>query len=83
MIFREKVEALVNQGIAEKPAIFLIDLTISDNQKIMVTLDGDQGVSLQDCIDISKVIDKDNAQQVNEKFADDLLDMIDDTIKTS
>lgn len=32
---------------------------------------------------ISKVIDKDNAQQVNEKFADDLLDMIDDTIKTS
>lgn len=57
MIFREKVEALVNQGIAEKPAIFLIDLTISDNQKIMVTLDGDQGVSLQDCIDMSKIID--------------------------
>ncbi len=57
MIFREKVEALVNQGIADKPAIFLIDLTISESQKIMVTLDGDQGVSLQDCIDISKVID--------------------------
>ena len=31
---------------------------------------------------ISKVIDKDNAQQVNEKFADDLLNMIDDIIKT-
>lgn len=57
MIFREKVEALVSQGIADKPAIFLIDLTISESQKIMVTLDGDQGVSLQDCIDISKVID--------------------------
>lgn len=57
MIFKEKVEALVSQGIAEKPAIFLIDLTISESQKITIILDGDLGVTLQDCIDVSRVID--------------------------
>jgi len=57
MIFKEKVESLVSQGIAEKPAIFLIDLTISESQKITIILDGDLGVTLQDCIDVSRVID--------------------------
>lgn len=59
MIFKEKVEALVNQVLAEKSAVFLIDLKISDSQKITVTLDGDNGVSLQDCIDMSRAIEND------------------------
>lgn len=59
MIFKEKVEALVNQMLAEKSAVFLIDLKISDSQKITVTLDGDNGVSLQDCIDMSRAIEND------------------------
>jgi ribosome maturation factor RimP len=59
MIFKEKVETLVNQVLAEKSAVFLIDLKISDSQKITVTLDGDNGVSLQDCIDMSRAIEND------------------------
>jgi len=57
MTFKEKVEALVNQGLVEKPALFLIDLSISESQKITVTLDGDQGVTLQDCIDFNRAIE--------------------------
>ena len=57
MTFKEKVVALLNDGLAEKPAVFLIDLTITDSQKIIVTLDGDDGVTLQDCIDISRAIE--------------------------
>lgn len=57
MIFKEKVEELISQVLSEKSAIFLIDLTISDSKKIVITLDGDQGVSLQDCIDVSRAID--------------------------
>ena len=57
MTFKEKVVALLNDGLAEKPAVFLIDLTITDSQKIIVTLDGDEGVTLQDCIDISRAIE--------------------------
>jgi ribosome maturation factor RimP len=57
MTFKEKVVALLNDGLAEKPAVFLIDLTITDSQKIIVTLDGDEGVTLQDCMDISRAIE--------------------------
>ncbi|HOZ74728.1 MAG TPA: ribosome assembly cofactor RimP [Flavobacterium sp.] len=57
MIFKEKVSELLSEGLKEKPSVFLIDLTITDAFKIIVTLDGDNGVSLQDCIDISRAIE--------------------------
>ncbi len=57
MTFRDKVMELLEEGLKEKPSIFLIDLSISDANKIMVTLDGDNGVTLQDCIDISRAIE--------------------------
>ena len=57
MTFKEQVLQLLNEALLEKPEIFLIDLSVSDSYKIIVTLDGDNGVILQDCIDISKAID--------------------------
>ncbi len=57
MTFKEQVSKLLNDALLEKQEIFLIDITISDSYKIIVTLDGDKGVNLQDCIDISRVIE--------------------------
>ncbi|MCG2610847.1 ribosome assembly cofactor RimP [Flavobacterium sp. SM15] len=57
MTFREKVTELLNEGLAQNPSLFLIDLSISDSYKIIVTLDGDNGVNLQDCINISRAIE--------------------------
>ncbi len=57
MTFKEKVESLLGQGLSENPSLFLVDLSISEGYKILVTLDGDNGVTLQDCIDISRVIE--------------------------
>ncbi len=57
MTFKEKVNQLLAAGLEEKPDVFLIDLTITEANKIIVTLDGDQGVQLQDCIDISRAIE--------------------------
>jgi ribosome maturation factor RimP len=57
MTFKEQVLKLLNDALSEKQEIFLIDVTISDSYKIIVTLDGDKGVNLQDCIDISRVIE--------------------------
>jgi ribosome maturation factor RimP len=57
MTFKEKVSHLLEEGLLEKPTLFLIDLTITESFKIIVTLDGDNGVALQDCIDISRSID--------------------------
>ncbi|MEO8234865.1 MAG: ribosome assembly cofactor RimP [Flavobacterium sp.] len=57
MTFKEKVKELLEQGLAEYPSLFLIDLNINDANKIVITLDGDNGVQLQDCINISRAID--------------------------
>ena len=57
MTFREKVVELLQVGLDEKPSIFLIDLTITDAFKVIVTVDGDNGVTLQDCIDLSRAIE--------------------------
>ena len=57
MTFRDKVIDLLDKGLEEKSSVFLIDLTITDAFKIIVTLDGDNGVTLQDCIDISRAIE--------------------------
>jgi len=68
MKFKDKVNGLVVQGLLEKPSIFLIDLTITDNFKITVALDGDNGVALQDCIDISRAIEN-NLDREEQDFS--------------
>ncbi|QZK91416.1 ribosome assembly cofactor RimP [Flavobacterium sp. CHNK8] len=57
MTFKEKLHSVLSDCLAEKPSIFLIDLVVTDAFKVIVALDGDQGVALQDCIDVSKYID--------------------------
>ena len=57
MTFKEKVAGLLETGLSEKPEVFLIELSINESNKITVTLDGDNGVTLQDCIDISRAIE--------------------------
>jgi ribosome maturation factor RimP len=57
MAFKEIVSELLEKGLAEHPSLFLIDLKIAEGNKITVTLDGDHGVTLQDCIDISRAIE--------------------------
>lgn len=68
MTFKDKVIALLNQGLSEKQSVFLIDLTITESMKIIVTLDGDQGVTLQDCIDISRAIEN-NLDREEQDFS--------------
>jgi ribosome maturation factor RimP len=57
MTFKEKVNGLVADALQANTSLFLIDLTISDAFKITVNLDGDAGVDLQDCIDVSRAIE--------------------------
>lgn len=57
MTFKEKVNELVSKALEERPSLFLIELSISDSNKINIVLDGDNGVNLQDCIDISRAVE--------------------------
>jgi ribosome maturation factor RimP len=57
MTFKDKVQELIAVALAERPELFLVDFSINDANKISINLDGDQGVNLQDCIDVSRAIE--------------------------
>ncbi|WP_010134447.1 ribosome assembly cofactor RimP [Ochrovirga pacifica] len=54
---KNKVENLVNLAIEENTSLFLVDLQINSDNKISVTVDGDQGVPLNECIRISRFVE--------------------------
>lgn len=57
MEFRKRIEELLNEFLETRNDLFLIDLKISAGDDITVILDGDNGVSLQDCLDASRAIE--------------------------
>lgn len=57
MDFKERVAGLVKDFLAEREDLFLIETKISAAQDIVVILDGDHGVTLQDCLDASRAIE--------------------------
>lgn len=57
MEFRKRIEELLNEFLATREDLFLIDLKVSTGDDVTVILDGDNGVSLQDCLDASRAIE--------------------------
>lgn len=57
MALKKIIEDLLNQAIAERPHLFVVDFSISNSNNVLITIDGDNGVTLQDCIDINRAID--------------------------
>jgi ribosome maturation factor RimP len=54
---REKVEQLVQQALENNPSLFLLDLNVSDANHIRVVIDGDNGVTVEDCMNVSREIE--------------------------
>ena len=65
---RGRVEKLVNEALEENPSLFLIDLSISSANKIKVTIDGDNGVPLSECIRVSRNVEH-NLDREEEDFS--------------
>ncbi|MEY8758583.1 ribosome assembly cofactor RimP [Chryseobacterium tongliaoense] len=57
MEFRKKIEELLNGFLETRTDLFLVDLKISAGDDVTVILDGDNGVTLQDCLDASRAIE--------------------------
>ena len=68
MTFREKVLNLLEEALSSHSSLFLIDLKITDAFKIIVAIDGDNGVTLQDCIDISRAVEN-NLDREEQDFS--------------
>ena len=56
---KEKIINLLNDALEENSALFLIELKFLPENKIYVEVDGDNGVSLEECIRISRAIEHD------------------------
>jgi ribosome maturation factor RimP len=67
-MFKNKVQTLLNDALEEDNNLFLIDFSISTDHKIKVVLDGDLGVTVQDCMKISRAIEH-NLDREEEDFS--------------
>ena len=54
MQVEKRVEALVEEKIADRPELFLVSIKMLPNNKLIIHVDGDQGISIQDCAAISR-----------------------------
>ncbi|MFB9120317.1 ribosome assembly cofactor RimP [Bergeyella porcorum] len=57
MELKTRVEELLQAFLQTRPDLFLVDLKVSVASDITIILDGDQGVSIQDCLDASRAIE--------------------------
>lgn len=57
MELRTQIEELLERFLQERTDLFLLDLKVSATNDVTVILDGDQGVSLQDCLDASRAVE--------------------------
>lgn len=67
-MLKDKVTELLNQALEENQSLFLIDFKMSSDNKIKVTLDGDDGVTLKDCMAVSRTIEH-NLDREEEDFS--------------
>ena len=70
-MLREKIENLLQEAFEENKSLFLIDLKVDNNNHISVVIDGDEGVSVNDCIAVSRKIEH-NLDREEEDFSLDV-----------
>lgn len=56
-MLKERVEELLGEVFEEREDLFLIDMKVTPDNRIMVVIDGDEGVSLKDCIEVSRKVE--------------------------
>ena len=65
-MFEEKVRELLNNALVENPSLFLINFDIDANFAINIVLDGDHGVTVEDCISVSRAIEHNLDREVQD-----------------
>lgn len=57
-MLKEHVASSVHKALEAHSSLFLIDLTIGNDNHIKVVLDGDTGVTIEDCITLSRAVEE-------------------------
>lgn len=56
MITKEKILELAQEHLQDSPR-FLVDMTVSTDNQIMLYIDGDENVTIAECVDLSRHIE--------------------------
>ena len=67
-MLQDKVEKLLTSFFEEHSELFLVDLQITTDNKIKVVIDGDKGVTLSDCVAVSRQVEH-NLDREEQDFA--------------
>ena len=54
MNIEKRTAELVEEKIADMPNLFLVDVKMHSNGKLIVLVDGDEGIGIADCVAISR-----------------------------
>jgi len=54
MNIEKKVKELVEEKIADKPNLFFVNAKLHSNGKLIILVDGDNGIGIDDCVAISR-----------------------------
>lgn len=65
MILKEQIVELINEKI-NGTHLFLIDVKVLPGNKIEVFIDGDNGLGINDCVDVSRHIEKNLDREVED-----------------
>lgn len=68
MQFKDKVKELIDRALSENSSLFLVDWSIGTNNAIKIILDGDKGVSVEDCVAVSRMVEH-NLDRESEDFS--------------
>ena len=68
MNLKERVKELIDKGLEQNTSLFLIDFSIVKDNLIKVIIDGDNGVSIEDCVALSRAIEH-NLDREEEDFS--------------
>ncbi|AYN66566.1 ribosome assembly cofactor RimP [Euzebyella marina] len=67
-MLKDRVASLLEEALEADKSLFLIDFSVALDNSIKVVIDGDQGVSLKDCMKISRAIEH-NLDREEEDFS--------------
>ncbi|MBU0696821.1 MAG: ribosome assembly cofactor RimP [Bacteroidetes bacterium] len=54
MNVEKRIRELIEEKIADRPDLFIVEIKVANNSKIMILLDGDEGVGIHDCAMVSR-----------------------------
>ncbi|WP_108802245.1 ribosome assembly cofactor RimP [Aquimarina sp. Aq107] len=68
MSLKDKVQSLLAEALEERPSLFLISQKIHPGNIIEIIVDGDGGITVEDCIALSRAIEH-NLDREEEDFS--------------